>query len=91
MLPAIWIAARAYVPYITFPVAAIIGFIGYHFESLVSDKHTPANQLSTEVTREERRLHEVLNSSDIKVESLKDRRLPPMDALRKNLSTSTNK
>lgn len=29
--------------YLTLPVAAVVGFIGYNIENLVSDKYTPFN------------------------------------------------
>lgn len=29
--------------FITLPIAGVVGFIGYHFESLISDKYTPYN------------------------------------------------
>lgn len=34
---------RTYAPYITLPFAAVVGFIGYNLESIVSDKYTPYN------------------------------------------------
>lgn len=34
---------RNYAPYITLPFAAVVGFIGYKIENIVSDKYTPYN------------------------------------------------
>lgn len=41
MWPIIFQFARANAVYITAPIAAIVGFVGYNIENLVSDKHTP--------------------------------------------------
>lgn len=45
---------RTYAPYVTFPIAVVIGTIGYNLESLVSDKHTPSRETAIE-RREKRR------------------------------------
>lgn len=37
---------RTNAPYITLPVAAIVGVIGYNLESLLSDRYTPYNSKS---------------------------------------------
>lgn len=41
MWPLIMQFVRTNAVYITLPVAAVIGFIGYNVENLVSDKYTP--------------------------------------------------
>ena len=41
MLPVIMAFLRSNAVAITLPFAAVIGFIGYNIESLVSDKYTP--------------------------------------------------
>ncbi|CAH0712935.1 unnamed protein product, partial [Brenthis ino] len=41
MWPIILQFLRSRAPYITFPVAAIVGVIGYNLESLLSDRYTP--------------------------------------------------
>lgn len=41
--PILFRVLRTYAPYITLPFAAVIGFVGYNFESLISDKYTPYN------------------------------------------------
>ncbi|RNA43859.1 small integral membrane 12-A [Brachionus plicatilis] len=43
-----------YAPIITFPVAVILGFIGYSFETAITDKKTPYLENSIEDQREKR-------------------------------------
>ncbi|CAH2056137.1 unnamed protein product, partial [Iphiclides podalirius] len=35
---------RSNAPYITLPIAAVVGVIGYNLESLLSDRYTPYNK-----------------------------------------------
>nr|CAD7392528.1 unnamed protein product [Timema cristinae] len=65
MLPVLLAVLRSYAPYITLPVAAIIGIIGYKVEGLVSDKYTPYERSSIEEKREERLLDENLSKDSI--------------------------
>ncbi|CAF0908564.1 unnamed protein product [Brachionus calyciflorus] len=46
-----------YAPVITFPVAVILGFIGYSIESVVTNKKTPYLEMSIEEKREQRLLN----------------------------------
>lgn len=41
MWPLILQFVRANAAYITLPIAAIVGVIGYNIENLISDKYTP--------------------------------------------------
>uniref|UniRef100_A0A1B0CBX6 Uncharacterized protein n=1 Tax=Lutzomyia longipalpis TaxID=7200 RepID=A0A1B0CBX6_LUTLO len=41
MWPAIVALLRSNAVYITLPVAAVIGFVGYNLENILSDKYTP--------------------------------------------------
>lgn len=41
MWPLILQFVRANAVYITLPVAAVVGVIGYNIENLISDKYTP--------------------------------------------------
>ena len=41
MWPVILRALQRNAPFITLPVAGVIGFIGYHLEGWISDKYTP--------------------------------------------------
>lgn len=43
MWPILYNVIRANAVYITAPVAAVVGFIGYNLENLISDKYTPYN------------------------------------------------
>lgn len=89
MLPALFAALRVYAPYITFPVALVVGFVGYNFESLVSDRRTPSRKLSVEEEREERRLQELDAHSDVThVDTLKDKKFVPKTVLDRNVSPS---
>jgi len=37
MLPALWLTLRAYAPYVTFPFALVVGYIGYNIERRVRE------------------------------------------------------
>lgn len=43
-----------YAPIITFPVAVVLGFIGYSLETAITDKNTPYLENSIEDLREKR-------------------------------------
>lgn len=43
MWPILLRGLRVYAPYVTLPVAALVGFIGYNLENIFSDKYTPYN------------------------------------------------
>ncbi|XP_067000382.1 small integral membrane protein 12-A [Anabrus simplex] len=89
MLPVVYAFLRAYAPYITLPFAAVVGFIGYKVEGLLSDKYTPYQE-SIEEKREERLLEENLNKDLTHVDSLKERKFVPRSVLERNLSPSLN-
>ena len=78
---------RMYAPYITLPIAAVVGVIGYNLESLISDKYTPY-QKSIEEKRQERLLEENLTKDVTSVDSLKERKFVPRTILERNLSPS---
>ncbi|KAI5632486.1 UPF0767 family domain-containing protein [Phthorimaea operculella] len=44
MWPLIMRFLRTNAPYLTLPVAAVVGVIGYNIESLLSDRYTPYNK-----------------------------------------------
>ncbi|CAG4949009.1 unnamed protein product [Parnassius apollo] len=44
MWPIIMQFLRTNAPYITLPIAAVVGIIGYNLESLLSDRYTPYNK-----------------------------------------------
>lgn len=43
MWPIVMALLRRNAVYLTLPVAAVVGFIGYNIENLISDKYTPFN------------------------------------------------
>ena len=44
MWPVVWSLLRRYTPYITLPVAGVIGYLGYHVEGWISDRYTPGTK-----------------------------------------------
>ncbi|KAK0167602.1 hypothetical protein PV327_004977 [Microctonus hyperodae] len=52
------------ISYITLPFAGVIGFIGYHIETMVSDRYTPATAPVKE--QREERLLDNLESEPLK-------------------------
>jgi hypothetical protein len=38
MIPVIWNFLRVYAPYVTLPIAAVVGVIGYNVEKAVSKR-----------------------------------------------------
>ena len=87
--PLIMAAARTYAPYITFPAALVVGFIGYNLEGWISDKNTPFKE---EGIKEERfeRLGETLHETDCtQVDSLKEKKFVPKTMLHRYSKTET--
>ncbi|EDW10363.1 small integral membrane protein 12 [Drosophila mojavensis] len=68
MWPVIMALLRRNAVYITLPVAAVVGFIGYNLESLLSDKYTPYSPSIQEI-RSQRQVAEIENA--VNVEKLK--------------------
>ncbi|XP_078000980.1 small integral membrane protein 12-B-like [Glandiceps talaboti] len=65
--------ARTYAPYITFPVALVVGVIGYNIESFIrgdKNKGPQTNQIVEK--REERQLEELSKDDLTQVSSLKE-------------------
>lgn len=85
MWPVIVAVARRYVlPAVVFPVALVIGVIGYNMESLFSDRYTPSRTMSVAEERERRLLQE--SGDPLAVQSLKQSATGSV--LSKNLSPS---
>uniref|UniRef100_A0A8C4NE45 Small integral membrane protein 12 n=1 Tax=Eptatretus burgeri TaxID=7764 RepID=A0A8C4NE45_EPTBU len=60
MWPVIFAAIRTYLPYVTFPVAVVIGCVGYNLEWLVrGDRQQPYEERGIPERREERLLQEL--------------------------------
>ncbi len=70
MWPIVWAAVRSYAPYVVWPAAALIGFVGYNIEWTIRDekKSTPWRQS----IQEERILRQIENKekNPAEVESL---------------------
>ncbi|MEE6484228.1 hypothetical protein FKM82_013802 [Ascaphus truei] len=74
MWPVLWVAARTYAPYITFPVAFVVGAVGYQMEWFI--RGTPpkaAEEQSILERREERTLQEAAGKDLTQVISLKEK------------------
>ncbi|XP_072329576.1 small integral membrane protein 12-like [Scyliorhinus torazame] len=74
MWPLLWAAARTYALYVTFPVAFVVGAVGYNLEWFIrGDQQKPVEEKSIFELREERKLAEITNKDCTKVLSLKDK------------------
>ncbi|XP_078093931.1 small integral membrane protein 12 [Mustelus asterias] len=74
MWPLLWAALRTYAPYVTFPVAFVVGAVGYNLEWFIrGDQQQPVEEKSIFELREERKLAEITNKDCTKVLSLKDK------------------
>ncbi|XP_034828223.1 small integral membrane protein 12 [Maniola hyperantus] len=73
---------RSNVAYVTLPVAAVVGIIGYNLESLLSDRYTPYNKPVQDQRFE--RLEDELLKDPTHVEKLKYKE----NVLGKNVSPS---
>ncbi|XP_078592136.1 small integral membrane protein 12-like [Branchiostoma floridae x Branchiostoma japonicum] len=76
---------RTYAPYITFPFALVIGFVGYNFENLVrGGKQQPYRNKSILEEREERKLEAIEEKDPTEVDKLKEKKFVPRSVLDKN-------
>ena len=89
MWPIIFSAMRTYSPYILFPVAVVIGAIGYTIENkVIRRKVTPSRTLSIAEEREERFLAQLDKTKDVtQVESLMHHTFVPGAVLDRNKKT----
>uniref|UniRef100_A0A1L8DAJ8 Uncharacterized protein n=1 Tax=Nyssomyia neivai TaxID=330878 RepID=A0A1L8DAJ8_9DIPT len=86
MWPVIMALLRRNAVYITLPVAAVIGFVGYNLENILSDKYTPYTK-SIQENRAERLTDDGKLQNAENVEKLRLRE----DVLERNLSPSLRK
>ena len=73
---------RTYAPIVMWPVAAVVGVIGYNLESIIrgdEGKSTPCKDISIAQERDERLLQEAKHMDATQVDSLKDRKFIPKD------------
>ncbi|CAH2101793.1 unnamed protein product [Euphydryas editha] len=82
MWPIIMQFLRSNAPYITLPIAAVVGVIGYNLESLLSDKYTPYSKPIQD--QRDERLEEELLKDPTNVKKLKYQE----NVLGKNVSPS---
>ncbi|XP_014842840.1 PREDICTED: small integral membrane protein 12 isoform X1 [Poecilia mexicana] len=74
MWPVVWTAMRTYAPYVTFPVAFVVGAVGYHLEWFIRGTPKPREEEKSILElREERKLQEQ----------------EPLESLRGGCSTAT--
>jgi hypothetical protein len=83
--PVIMAAARTYAPYITFPFALVIGFVGYNIEGWArGGKSTPYREEGVKDSRSER-LAEMVHDRDMtQVDTLKEHKFVPKTVLGRN-------
>ncbi|XP_027892709.1 small integral membrane protein 12 [Xiphophorus couchianus] len=88
MWPVVWTAMRTYAPYITFPVAFVVGAVGYHLEWFIRGTPKPREEeKSISELREERKLQEQVGTDGTQVLSLKEKlEFTPKAALNRNRS-----
>lgn len=87
MWPVLFTALRTYAPYVTFPVAFVVGAVGYHLEWFVRGTPKAREEISILERREERKLEEQTGVDGTQVLSLKDKlEFAPKAALNRNRS-----
>nr|XP_033810160.1 small integral membrane protein 12 [Geotrypetes seraphini] len=90
MWPVLWMAARTYAPYVTFPVALVVGAVGYHLEWFLRGEPPPPaadEERSIVEQREERKLNELTGRDVTQVLSLKEKlEFAPKAVLNRNRS-----
>ncbi|XP_069751875.1 small integral membrane protein 12 [Narcine bancroftii] len=94
MWPVLWVAIRTYAPYITFPVAFVVGTVGYNLEWFIrgNQQQPPVEEKSIFELREERRLAEITNKDCTEVLSLKDKlEFAPRAVLNRNRPDTANR
>ncbi|VDP01753.1 unnamed protein product [Soboliphyme baturini] len=93
MWPAFWVVSRTYAPYIMFPVAFALGFIGYNVEKRWRRERDKLEYLNTSVKeqRMERIMSETSASDPLKVPSLKEKLYVPESSLERNLPAADGK
>lgn len=86
MWPVVWTAMRTYAPYVTFPVAFVVGAVGYHLEWFIRGTPKPrVEEKGILELREERKLEEQVGMDSTQVLSLKDKlEFTPKAALNRN-------
>ncbi|XP_011607360.1 small integral membrane protein 12 [Takifugu rubripes] len=87
MWPVLFTALRTYAPYVTFPVAFVVGAVGYHLEWFVRGTPKAREEISILERREDRKLEEQAGMDGTQVLSLKEKlEFTPKAALNRNRS-----
>ncbi|XP_058461693.1 small integral membrane protein 12 [Malaya genurostris] len=86
MWPVLLSFLRSRAPYVTLPIAAVIGIIGYNIESLISDKYTPYSP-----SIEEKRVDRVTDDLHLKDATHVEKLVYKENVLGRNLSPSLEK
>ncbi|XP_069613064.1 small integral membrane protein 12 [Ranitomeya imitator] len=74
MWPVLWAALRTYAPYVTFPVALVVGTVGYQLEWFIRGKPKQSTEEQSILEkREERALQEAAGRDLTQVISLKEK------------------
>ena len=85
MWPLLLAFARTYAPYIVWPVAAVVGVVGYNVERVVrGDEKTPCREKSVSEERDERFIKENTNKNMSEIDSLKKRSFVPKTIFERN-------
>ncbi|KAG8451165.1 hypothetical protein GDO86_003431 [Hymenochirus boettgeri] len=72
MWPILWAAARTYAPYITFPVAFVVGAVGYQLEWFIRGNPQPPVRISILEKKRRKTLQETAGRDLTQVISLKE-------------------
>ncbi|NXJ88856.1 SIM12 protein, partial [Corythaixoides concolor] len=75
MWSVLWAAVRSKAPYVTFPVAFVVGLVGYHLEWFLRGDPPPTAEEEKSISeqREDRKLQEITGKDLTKVVSLKEK------------------
>lgn len=74
MWPLVWTAMRTYAPYVTFPVALVVGAVGYQLEWFIrGTPNTPGEERGIAEQREDRKLEELTGRDSTQFTSLKNK------------------
>ncbi|ELT89227.1 hypothetical protein CAPTEDRAFT_103696 [Capitella teleta] len=85
MWPVFWAAMRSYSPYIVWPFAAVVGFIGYNAESMIRGEQRESwRPKGIAEERDERLLKESENVDLTLVDKLKDKKFVPKTIFDRN-------
>ncbi|CAB1459363.1 unnamed protein product [Pleuronectes platessa] len=70
MWPLVWTAMRTYAPYVTFPVALVVGAVGYHLEWFIrGTPKTRVDEKGIQELRDERKLQEQAGMDSTQLEN----------------------